>query len=256
MAHSGADLRVVERVRSYYRTILPFYERENAARPDLEFWRSLCAAWRPAWVLELGAGGGRVTRVFAECARVVGVDISLEMLAAARARLAGSQAHLLAADMRRLAFRRRFDLIAAPNDPFSHLTTAAGRREALRGVASHLAPGGRFVVEGLYRRPAAPTDPSERFRSVDGTFEIGERWQPAGPKDVWRARYTYRRWDAAGEAVTATFVARAWDPAAVPSQFAAAGLEVEAVWGDFDRRPFTPEADRIILVARRRTKDE
>src|SRR5439155_13561016 len=134
---------------------------------------------------------------------VVGLDISLEMLGRARARLAGApRAHPLVADMRRFALRRRFDLIAAPNDPFSHLTRAADRRAALRRAAAHLAPGGRLVIEGLHRPAMAA--PSPRALAPDLTVE--ESWRSAGRPRLWHARYRYR-WPG-GETI-ANFRARA-----------------------------------------------
>ena len=239
----------LEAVRSYYHKILPFYEEESEERPDLGFWRKLVAERSPRSVLELGAGSGRVTAALTGLAPVVALDLSHEMLRHAAARLAGrsasSNAALVASDMRRFAFACRFDLIVAPNDPFSHLTQRRERQLALRAIARHLAPGGSLVIEGLYRPERKRIDLPERC--VNGVL-VRETWQPFGRNNRWHARYSYRR---NAEYVDAEFVARSWDLEEANALSKSCSLQLKQLWGDFDRRPFTPNAERLILVAGR-----
>ena len=241
-------------VREYYRKILPFYEMESVARRDLGFWRSLARRWRPARILDVGAGLGRITGAVARDVPAIGIDISLEMLAQARRRLEpGSRARFVAADMRRVAFAGGFDLIIAASDPFSHLTSTADRRQALRAVAEQLSGHGHFVLEGLYRSRKIFEPPERRIRHAAGVLSISETWRPIGTRQLWKARYRYRDRRGEGEETTveASFVARAWDPAGIRRFFASCGLAIEELWGDFDRRPFSRAATRLIAVARR-----
>lgn len=204
-------------------------------------------------MLELGSGLGRVTEVLArETPSVVGLDISVEMLRRASRRLARlPAAALVAADMRRFAFSRRFDLIAAGSDPFTHLTTLAGRRAALRASARHLTPGGHLVIDGLYRPERRPFEKQRRVGLAHGSLSIRESWEPAG-RDLWSVRYRYRRRDGGtrGEGVDAGFLARAWDAKGLSRLFASCGLTVETTWGGFTRRPLSRDAPRIVIVAR------
>lgn len=250
----------VEAVRSYYRTILPFYEDENQHRADLASWRRLVTERKPQRILELGAGTGRVTAALRELAPVVGIDLSPEMLRCATDRLQRQinnvafvrhlfPAELVLADMRRLALGRRFDLIVAPNDPFSHVTRTRERQSALRAVAQHLEPGGLLVIEGLYRAERRRIEVPERL--VNG-ISVREVWEPLAGHDCWRAHYSYRR---GAEQTDAEFVARAWNPLEVSGLLEGCGLNLRAMWGDFDRRPFTRKAERIILVADRRSPE-
>jgi SAM-dependent methyltransferase len=244
----------LDEVRSYYDSIFPFYEKESVARAHLDFWSGLARRWRPARILELGSGFGRITRALSRHAPAVGIDISLPMLGrAARTRSRSSQARFVAADMRRLAFPCCFDLIVAPSDPFSHLLSAAERRRTLCRVAKLLSPAGRFVLEGLYRRDRRPEERTRRVRLADGALEISESWRPIGPGQLWQATYRYAERRRGGRARTAqsSFTARAWNPDRVPDLFASCGLKIDRLWGDLDGRPFWSGAPRLIVVARR-----
>ncbi len=241
-------------VRKYYERILRFYEKEKESieRSELDFWRDLARDLHPGRILDLGAGLGRITFVLARHGPTIGTDISLEMLRSAIRHLPPlSQARFVAADMRRPAFAGRFDLIVASSDPFCHLTSTADRQRALRAVASQLSARGRFVLEGLYRRREIYEPPPRRVRHATGVLSISERWRPVGSRQLWHARYRYRDRLFSGEEsdVEASFTARAWDPADIRRFFASCGLEIEKLWGDFDRRPFRSGAKRLVAVA-------
>src|SRR3954447_7614246 len=94
-------------VRTYYHEILPFYDRELADRGDGELWAWTASTPRGCRVLELGSGTGRATAFLARTAgRVVGLELSPELIAAARRSLAGkANVSFVAGDMRTAAFR-------------------------------------------------------------------------------------------------------------------------------------------------------
>ncbi len=249
--HDSAE---ISEARDYYRTILPFYEKESVARAHLDFWRRLAVEQKPRRILEIGAGLGRITAELSRVAPAVGLDISLEMLAAARRRARGSAA-FVAADARRPAFAAAFDLIVAPGDPFSHMTNLADRLRALRVVARQLAPGGTFVLEGLHRTRGRHATPRRRIRHAEGVLFVEEDWIPLGVRDLWHARYRYRDERKAGSVrvQAASFLARAWNPRTVRAAFASCGLEIVRLWGGFDRQPFRSDASRLVVTARRRS---
>ena len=249
-----ADRSSVADVRTYYERILPFYELEAISRAHLAFWTALAKRLRPAAILEVGAGLGRITEALARQAPSVGIDLSLPMLALAQSRKRPrSRASFVAADMRRFDFAGTFDLVVAPGDPFSHLISLDDRRRALRAVARHLSPRGRFVLEGLYRERRRTESRPRRIRHGARTLQIDEAWYPIGLGNRWQARYRYsdREHGRIVESLSASFLARAWDPRKMRELFRSCGLTIEKMWGDFDRRPFRNGAPRIVVIARR-----
>jgi SAM-dependent methyltransferase len=249
-----ADRSSVADVRSYYERILPFYELEAISRAHLAFWTALAKELRPAEILEVGAGLGRITEALARQAPSVGIDLSFPMLALAQSRKRPrSRASFVAADMRRFAFARTFDLVVAPGDPFSHLTSLEDRKRALRAVARHLSPRGRFVLEGLHRERRKTESRPRRIRHGARTLQIDEAWYPIGTGNRWHARYRYSDLERGRvvESLSASFLARAWDPGKMRELFRSCGLTIEEMWGDFDRRPFRSGAPRIVVIAKR-----
>jgi hypothetical protein len=119
-------------------------------------------------------------------------------------------------------------------------------------VASQLSARGLFVVEGLCRR-LGQEYPARRIPYPGGVLRVEEEWEPAGRRDLWRARYRFRdaRRGRSPRSLEAAFTARAWNPREVRALFASCGLRVVRLWGDFDRRPFRPGMHRLIIVARR-----
>lgn len=236
----------IEELRAYYDTILPFYDAELADRGDLPFWRSISKRWDSKRILELGCGTGRVTKVLCANASTTAVDLLWEMLAVAKQH--APTAHLVAADLRQCPFSSKFDLIILADDPIAHLTASEDRLAAMRQIASHLKPEGRVVLDGLYRAPGAHALPSPRdARGPGGPFTVTETWEPGSGPAIWNVKYRYRR----GAIVTeVASTVRSWTQEEVQG-LGDARLKVEELWGDFDERPFSATAPRIVMVARR-----
>ena len=142
-------------VRAYYQKILPFFDAELADRGDAGLWTWAASMPEGCRVLELGAGTGRATAFLARsAARVVAFDLSPELVAVARRRFENnSSVSFFVGDMRHLELGIRFDLIAAVDDPFVHMTGDEDRQRAFRTVAAHLARDGRFLLDAAWMTP-------------------------------------------------------------------------------------------------------
>jgi SAM-dependent methyltransferase len=256
-APSSAGLDDRAEVEEYYRTIAPFYDAELADRDDLGFWRLVGERHGRGRVLELGSGSGRVTEALAATARkLVGVDLSPELLRLAQPRLAPwPRARLVQADMLALPFREPFDLIVAANDPLSHLVEAADRDRALRVVARHLAPDGRFVLDALWFAPAEAAmverpggRVQHRTASIQGQrLRVVEQWERTdAPEHCCHASYAYHQ--RGRQPVVADFEARDWSVGELYARFYRAGLSVTRLWGSYQGEPWHPTRSSQLIV--------
>jgi SAM-dependent methyltransferase len=208
---------------------------------DVDFYVSL-AAQATGPVVELAVGNGRVAVPVAERTgrRVIGIDSSPAMLAGARARAeaAGVELDLRHGDMRDLELDEPTDLVICPFRSLLHLPTWADKRRVFERVAASLRPGGRFAFNAFVLSP-------HRAAESDGQWaeQQGVRHHIAHVPADNRIDITFED----GHGVSLWWCTRSeWD-----GLVDVAGLEVEALYGWFDRRPFVDESREVVFVARK-----
>jgi ubiquinone/menaquinone biosynthesis C-methylase UbiE len=198
-------------------------------------------------VVELAVGTGRIAVPIAAAGiPVIGVDQSAGMLSVAR-RYAAEQSvenvlDLRVGDLRHPPVDERVHLVICPFRSLLHLPTAEEKLAALRAARSLLVPGGRLVFDVF-----SPTS--------DDIEETHGRWLEREPGIFERAD-----WDEATRTMTlsvkrddtaATFTLHWLSATEWRGLIEAAGFEVEALYGWFDRRPYEEHADTIWLCRRR-----
>jgi len=236
----------IEELRRYYSATLPYYDLSLEDRGDLPFWISMVHRWDAKRILELGCGTGRVTSILIDHGSTIAVDVLIEMLH--RAKQHAPRALFLAADLQEIAIASKFDLIILADDPMAHLTSSAERMKVMERIADHLEPGGRLVLEGLYRPPqkASPLPPRAIFRDGELLFRVAESWRPGPESALWNVTYRYEM----GSSITeVTTVLRSWSLEEI-RHLPECGLQVESLWGDFDERPFSRDSARMVIVAK------
>jgi len=229
-------------VVSDYDAFAPIYDAWAAnMTEDVDFYVEL-ALEAEGPIVELAVGTGRIAIPVAERTgrRVLGIDSSPAMLAVARERsaTAGVELELHEADMRDLALDEPAGLIYSPFRSLLHLPSWADRRLVFERVAASLRPGGRFawnafvfdhkIAVELDGTPDTVGDVAYRnhYFPADNRIEIALE---SGPKiALW--------WVSRSE----------WE-----GLLDVSGLETEALYGWFDRRPFDEESREFVWIARR-----
>jgi SAM-dependent methyltransferase len=191
-------------------------------------------------VVELMVGSGRVAIevVRATGKPVLGIDSSPAMLEIARERSAGLPLELRLGDVRNLELEEPAGLIYVPFRSLLHLHGWHEKRRVFERVAASLRPGGRFAFNAFAfsHTVAARLDgTTQNQNGVEHTLH----YVPADNRiEIVRDDApTIRAWWATKEE---------WD-----GLIDVAGLEVEALYGWFDRRPFDDESLEFVYVARR-----
>ena len=218
------------------------YEKWAAAMTeDVPFYVEL-AREADGPVVELAVGNGRVGIPVAEAIGrpVLGIDISPAMLAQARenAAAAGVALELREGDMRELELDEVAALIYCPFRGLMHLPTWADRRKTFERIAASLRPGGHFAWNAFVFNPHISA-------RLDG------QWQEDA---AVRHRVDHVPADAridltleSGDTISLWWSTRAeWE-----ALLDVAGLETEALYGWFDRRPFDETSEGFVWVARR-----
>jgi SAM-dependent methyltransferase len=191
-------------------------------------------------IVELMVGSGRVAiEVVRETGKpVLGIDSSPAMLEIARERAAGLPLELRLGDVRELELEEPAALIYVPFRSLGHLHGWQQKRHVFERVAASLRSGGRFAFNSFAfsHTIAAQLDGTTqnqhgvvhtlRYVSADNRIEI-ERDDGATIRLWWA---TKSEWEGLIDV---------------------AGLEVEALYGWFDRRPFDDESLEFVYVTRK-----
>lgn len=233
---------------SAYDAFAPIYEEWSAhMTEDVPFYVEL-ARETEGPLVELAVGSGRVAiPVARETGRpVLGIDSSPAMLALARERAeaAGVELDLREGDMRDLELEEPAGLVYCPYRALLHLPGWKDKRQVFERVARSLRPGGRFAWNAFVFDPhiaAANDGHATRHGSLweyvelahadnrlDLTAFVGEPGSGERKVSVWWA--TKSEWEGLIDV---------------------SGLEVEALYGWFDRSPFDDESREFVWVVRK-----
>ena len=199
-------------------------------------------------LVELAVGSGRVAVPVAKETgrRVLGIDSSPAMLAAARERAAaaGVDLDLREGDMRDLELEEPAALVYCPYRALLHLPTWQDRRRVFERVTAALRPGGRFAWNAFVfdAHVAAAND---GFAARHGRlWEYVEQAQGDNRIDV-----TAFGGEPGAEARTLSLwwlTKSEWE-----GLIDVAGLEVEALYGWFDKTPFDDRSREFVWVTRK-----
>ena len=217
-------------------------------------------------VVELGIGHGRIAVEAAGRGKpMIGVDSSASMLARCRQRAeAAGVGHLLTliqADFRDFTLPEPAELITIPFHSIGHLVTLEDKRSGLRRVYQQLAPGGWLIFDHFVfnaevaRRNVGPGLRAEYTDPITGrdvllwssaTYDFAAlsmrvlAWTEELDEEGVVLQCKYRRLDFS------------WiEPGQARALLEETGFEIEALYGEFDRRPFDQNSGEQVWIARR-----
>ena len=224
---------------STYEPFVEIYDVWYPLTEDVPFYVEL-AREADGPVVELAVGTGRLAVPVAEALgrKLIGTDLSPGMLAQARKRAAaaGVELELREEDMRDFELDEPAALVYCPARALLHLPTWADKRRVFERVAASLRPGGRFAWNAFVFDPAIATRVS------------GHNEEPV-PHTVTQAPHESRvdiELDTGGRISLWWATGNEW-----LGLIDAAGLELEALYGDFERSPFDEESREFVFVTRK-----
>ena len=219
-------------------------------------------------ILELACGSGRICVPLAGAGhRVTGVDLDPDMLSRARAtwaaypgrKSAAGSLDLVEADMTNLALDERFDLVILAFNALLLMRDREAQESLLHTMREHLAPDGRAVIDIWL-------PPPEDLALYDGRL-ILEWVRPDEQTGEAVSKTTAARYEHATMQATIETFFDAWRQSEAPRrtyrrdeiQFTSAaelldlvesaGLRPQMVAGDYSMNEFTPDSERLIVVA-------
>lgn len=189
--------------------------------------------------LELGIGTGRLALpLAARGVEVHGIDASPAMVEHLRAKPGGDQVQVAIGSFGDFQLGRHFSLVFVVFNTFFALTSQQEQVACFRAVARHLAPGGRFVVEAFVP-DLSRFDRGQRV--CPNTVELDLVGLDCTVHDPVAQRVTTQHITISPSGLRhyPVDMRYAW-PSELDLMGSLAGLEFEARWGGWDRRPFGP----------------
>jgi SAM-dependent methyltransferase len=191
-------------------------------------------------IVELMVGSGRVAvEVVRDTGKpVLGIDSSSAMLAIARERAAGLPLTLREGDVRELELDEPAGLIYVPFRSLLHLRGWHDKRRVFERVAASLRPGGRFAFNAFAFSHTIAAQLDGKTVNQNGVVHT-LRYAPADN------RVDIERDD--GATLSLWWATKSeWE-----GLLDVAGLEIEARYGWFDKRPLEDDSPELVFVARK-----
>jgi len=197
---------------------------------------------KPHRVLDLACGAGRHSAALRQRGyEVVGADLSLALLATSP-----RQPKISAGDMRNLPFRAEsFDWVLNFFTSFGYFERERENFQVLEELTRLLRPHGRFMIDFLNKEQVLANLKEREVQEKKGRRIHIERWYDEATRRI-NKRMRLERPD--GPSATYLESVRAYDRDEVTIGARWAGLEVDALYGNFNGEPYHRGSERLILI--------
>jgi SAM-dependent methyltransferase len=200
-----------------------------------------------ASVLDVACGRGRhAIELAGRGLDVVGLDLSHRAIEKARleADAAGVSARFVKADMRVPFCEGCFDCVVNLFTAFGYFDTREEHVEALRSMATSLAPDGWFVQDFLNAELVRSTLRPRDEHIENGVRIIQERWIE---DDRVKKHIVVIR---DGEQHSFNESVALFDLADLKAMYREAGLSIHCIFGSYEGEPYSSQSPRLILFSR------
>jgi SAM-dependent methyltransferase len=216
-------------------------------------------------ILELACGSGRVALPLALAGfSVWGIDNSPAMLSLFEKKIlrespdVSSRIHISKQDMQKFSFDQRFKLILIPFNSFLLLTDRQDFDQCLQNCKNHLDDSGKFIIDVFSPNfeLCAIKEPKMQFLQHFYVPELNKvviQWEYA-KRDMGRQLididFLYEEYDRNGNLENKTYSLQMSIVFRYEMEYLLEknGFTVEAVYGNYDRSPFTNTSPQIICV--------
>ena len=243
-----------------------YYDHEFKNRTQDVAWYASKYVQESGPVLEVAVGSGRIAlKAVREGAHVVGIDLSKGMIEQAEKHRDSlpdpcrSKLELSVADMRDFDLGRTFDLITCPFNAFMHMYTTEDAERCLRAMRAHLAPGGVMIMDILtpdfeyLSRSPYKRFPGIRFKhpTHGGFYRYSEQsaYDPISQLNQMWLHYEREDPQCDGpESFCIQLSHRYFFPQEMRALLEHNGFRIDALFGDFEDDPLTPDAESMVWV--------
>lgn len=234
-----------------------FYEIEmNDFSDDMNFY--LTSLERGMEVLDVGCGSGRLSRALAAHGmKVVGIDISVEMLAGA-CLLKGPNINYVCMDMVDMALGKRFDAVFIAYNTLNLLKNISNVRQTLAACRHHLKKNGLLLIQVFIPRKKTMANQGARtfqfqiFKSPKGGKIIKETLKSFKGEHclILEERYRVRPMNNKddNEDLSHAMHLLALEHTDWIQLVLEAGFTITGQFGDFDLSPFSEENSSMLLL--------
>jgi SAM-dependent methyltransferase len=199
--------------------------------------------------LELGIGTGRVAiPLAARGVKVHGIDTSPAIVEKMREKPGGEHISVSIGDMADVPVDGTFSLVFVVFNTFFMLTTQEAQVRCFRNIATHLRPGGRFLLHAFVpdlSRVERGEDISVREAALDHVRLDASTYDRAAQL----IKATQIRMTEQGTRFVHAQLRYAFPPE-LDLMAQLAGLTLENRWSSFDKQPFTDESAFAVSVYR------
>lgn len=242
----------------------PFWsETDSAAKPCLDFYLDICRVSKGP-ILELGIGNGRIAIEVARTGvRVIGVDISTEMLNDCRKRSKECNVDglidLKKGDIRNFSISEKVPLAILPFRTIGHLKSTKERLALFKNVFHALLPGGLFVFDHYIFNDEWARE-HDGIRLPMGKNEDKESGVRTEVWDVYHYHYNNRqirceiiveKWDSRGVMLSSVVnpLTFSWIlPEEIRGLVSKSDFVIKNCYGDFNNAPFASNSENQIWI--------